>query len=155
MRSPVIAFGIFAAAAVSPTLVSAAPTSPRINEVSNVPHVAAADASALHQPHMRREPDLLPIDEPGSHPAHSTQHSSNKKHKTKAHHPKRALDGNTAGGNAYSGGTSDSTGGSIVNEGEDGDGDAITNDTASMLYMSLNFSRGTYVNHRRCRRYRW
>ncbi|KAI0803088.1 hypothetical protein BC629DRAFT_95384 [Irpex lacteus] len=133
MRSPVIAFGIFAAAAVSPTLVSAAPASPRINEVSSVPHVAAADVSGLHPPHSRRDPQLpsLPLDESGSHAAHNTQHSSSKKHKSKTHHPKRALDGNTAGGNAYSGGTSDATGGTIVNEGEDGDGDTITNDTAN------------------------
>jgi hypothetical protein len=114
MRSPVIAFGIFAAAAVSPTLVSAVPTSPRINEVSSVPHVATADASAIHQPHVPRK-DLPILDDPSE-----TQHSaSHKKHKGKSH--KRATDGNTAGGNAYSGGTSDATGGSVINEGEDGE----------------------------------
>ncbi|KAI0706080.1 hypothetical protein BC835DRAFT_1409712 [Cytidiella melzeri] len=125
MRSPVIAFGIFAAAAVSPSLVSAAPTSPRINEVSSVPHVATADASAIHQPHVPREADLPVLDE-----SHNTHHAATKKHKSKSHH-KRALDGNTAGGNAFSGGTSDATGGTVVNEGSDENGDTITNDTAN------------------------
>lgn len=51
MRSPVIAFGIFAAAAVTPSLVGAAPTSP--NVLAAEPH----PASAVDKTHFRRVED--------------------------------------------------------------------------------------------------
>ncbi|KAI0095304.1 hypothetical protein BDY19DRAFT_81403 [Irpex rosettiformis] len=128
MRSPVIAFGIFAAAAVSPNLVAAAPASPALNGVSNVQHVTAAEASPLHQGgHARRQ---LPVDLPPVKESHTPQHSADKKHESKPQRPKRALDGNTAGGNAFSGGTSDATGGTIVNESDD-DQNTITNNAAN------------------------
>ena len=137
MRSPVIAFGLFAAAAVSPTLVSAAPAPPKINEVQSTSKVAAANAQILHTtPISRSIPEVggLVPNPNGVQPSHTSQHaSSKKKHEHKSSKPKRALDGNTAGGNAYSGGTNDATGGSIVNESNSGDTDTITNETASML----------------------
>lgn len=131
MRSPVIAFGIFAAA----TVVSSAPTSPNIGGGSMVPHLPVPPTGALPvpvpaAPVRRADDDVVPapvVDE------HRDGHRGST-HK----HPKRALDSGTAGGNAYSGGASTSSGGSVVNNGEDGPNDTITNDTAS---KSFNMSR--------------
>ena len=67
MRSPVIAFGIFAAAAVSPTLVSAVPTSPQLgNGVTPpaVPNTAASPVgNPLHAPSLPHVPRELALDE--------------------------------------------------------------------------------------------
>lgn len=138
MRSPVIAFGLFAAAAVSPTLVSAAPASP--SQMAEIAKVAAANAQTIRPTHVSRSlggveqtiphPSDLNVESPSANHQHA---ATKKKHEHKSSKPKRALDGNTAGGNAYSGGTSDATGGSIVNESNSGDGDTITNETASMF----------------------
>lgn len=109
MRSPVIAFSIFAAAAVSPTLVSAAP--------SNVAGRAIA-------------PPGLPVAVPAALPNTNSQRQHDGGDKSHGRN-RRALDGNTAGGNAYSGGTSDSTGGSVVNESEDDPDATVSNNMAS------------------------
>lgn len=140
MRSPVIAFGLFAAAAVSPSLVSGAPTSPNVGGLAT-PHVAAADAVPVHAPRVTRETEIPILDDAhkgnrasGHSSGHASSHASSKKHKNKTNsNVKRALDGNTAGGNAFSGTTSDATGGSIDNEGGDNtdNGDEITNTMAS------------------------
>lgn len=90
MRSPVIAFGLFAAATVSPALVGAAPTPPTPN---------------------------VPTTVPANVPPHT--------------HVVRAFDSGTAGGNAYTGGTSDTSGGQVVNNGDDGEDDTLTNATAN------------------------
>ena len=107
MRSPVIAFGLFAAAAVSPSLVGAAPTS--APAAPAVPAIPAPDTPSVvsgvertRTPHARRE-ELVA----------------------------RAYDSGTAGGNAYTGGTSDTSGGNVVNNGEDADGDTLTNGASS------------------------
>lgn len=125
MRSPVIAFSIFAAAAVSPTLVSGAPATPNVGGGGLVPHGVPV-AGALPVPHARRDSEIPSLDKSGH---------GDKRHKSS--HPKRALDGGTAGGSAYSGGTSDSSGGTVVNEAEDDPDDVITNDTASLYKFSM------------------
>ena len=130
MRSPVIAFGLFAAAAVSPTLVSAAPAgTPSPAALSTVPVVGGAVSGGkslpvhapVHAPIRRNEVDEVV----GSPSLDGKEHKKHKKH------TKRAFDNGTAGGNAYSGGSSDSSGGNVVNNGGDGDDDVIMNDTAS------------------------
>lgn len=125
MRSPVIAFSIFAAA----TVVSSAPTSPNIGGSSVIPHLpggAAGVPSAPKLPGLGRRDDVADV---VSAPAVSD--NSNGEHRSSHKHHKRANDAGTAGGNAYSGGTSDSSGGSIVNNGENDPDDTITNDTSS------------------------
>lgn len=115
MRSPVIAFSIFAAAAaVSPTLVGAAPTSPNLNGLAaaqGVPGAAAGAAKAPHVPAMVR--DL------------SDKHNSRKNK-----HDRRVDDYQTSGGNAYSGASGAVSGGNVINEASSDD-DTITNTGAS------------------------
>lgn len=113
MRSPVIAFGIFAAAAVSPTLVGAAPASPNLpaGVVPGAPGHTVPPTPAGHLPGMvRRELE------------------SNDKHHRKHH--RRVEDYRTAGGNAYSGSAGTVSGGDVINDAESND-DAITNTGAS------------------------
>ena len=128
MRSPVIAFGIFAAA----TVVSSAPTSPNIGGGAVVPHLPAGAAGAIPAappvPAFKRDADdVVPA------PVVEDHHDGNRDgHRGSTHkHPKRALDSGTAGGNAYSGGSNTSSGGSVINNGENDPNDTITNDTAS------------------------
>lgn len=119
MRSPVIAFSIFAAA-VSPSLVSAVPTpkSPSLNNKS-LDNVGASATRMI----PRQVPGVpvsvpavpgVPIG-PGAAPANSNGNgtSNNKKN---GRHDKRAWDWGTAGGNAYTGSTGNTGGGSIVND---------------------------------------
>ena len=108
MRSPVIAFGLFAAAAVSPTLVGAAPTSPNLpTNGLGVPHVPNPADSAPNVPHVSR----------------SLKHGSHE-------HERRANDSGTAGGNAYSGVSGSVSGGNTINDAGDED-NTITNMGAS------------------------
>ncbi|KAI0757269.1 hypothetical protein C8Q80DRAFT_1116468 [Daedaleopsis nitida] len=147
MRSPVIAFSILAAAAVSPTLVSGAPTSPKIDNA--LVHTTEAAANTHH---IRTLPDLgngvaipgisppsapkPPTNDQLQDPVHRT--AAMKKANDQTAQPsmpgaavkkgKRASDMYTAGGNAYSGAASDSSGGEIENESTDG---PLTNDDGS------------------------
>ncbi|PSR71329.1 hypothetical protein PHLCEN_2v12843 [Hermanssonia centrifuga] len=131
MRSPVIAFGIFAAAAVSPSLVSAAPTSPNVPNVGD--GVMGAPLNPLltrvHAPTAgsvaRRSQDHSGIPVP-----ENAQALDSSQKKSKHHHSKRAYDAGTGGGNAYTGGSSDASGGTVVNETDNGD-EELTNDTAN------------------------
>ena len=108
MRSPVIAFGIFAAAAVSPTLVGAAPASP------NLPTPGISNGMGTpHTPHV---------------PGMARELETNDKHHRKHH--RRVEDYRTAGGNAYSGSAGTVSGGDVINDAESND-DAITNTGAS------------------------
>jgi hypothetical protein len=106
MRSPVIAFGLFAAAAVSPTLVGAAPASPNIPANSLTQHPAPGlpavpGDSATSIPHVGR--DLSGLND---------SHKARKSHK----HGRRDEDSDTAGGNAYSGVSGNVSGGNTLND---------------------------------------
>lgn len=122
MRSPVIAFGLFAAAAVSPSLVSAAPAGTP-NVAGLVPHIPGPPnpTSNLPAPPVRRQ-DVRDVVTP------PTVNTDGKKHKQRS---KRALDSGTAGGNAYSGGSSDASGGNLANHGGGGEDDTVMNEDAS------------------------
>ncbi|CDO70265.1 hypothetical protein BN946_scf184942.g65 [Trametes cinnabarina] len=154
MRSPVIAFSIIAAA-VSPTLVSGAPASPKLDNA--IAHTT--DAVASHQ--IRDVPAGIPAAPVGASslplgallsgqtppsgqpsrnnqddPVHRTQAMKKAKAQAQsgqqnaipkapavpavAHKAKRAGDQGTAGGNAYSGAASSSSGGDVVNEADRG-----------------------------------
>lgn len=114
MRSPVIAFGILAAT-VSPTLIAAAPASspvPGAGAVTNAPHnipIGAARVPPL--------PDTNPL---GLLNAGGLPNGS---------HKKRADDVDTAGGNARTGNTASSDGGSVANIGDPDT--TLTNDDSS------------------------
>ena len=152
MRSPVIAFSIIAAAAVSPVLVSAAPASPKL-----VNAIAQTEAIATH--HIRQTGNIVDVEKTtqatdglvgglttgssgSSQPASSV--TDDPVHRTqsmrKAHDQalgsgkdvkvpttkfsKRASDSGTAGGNAYSGASSNAIGGDVDNVATNG---ALTN----------------------------
>ena len=158
MRSPVIAFSLFAAAVVSPALVSGAPVSP-IESTNNVSHPVARDAEHLPVtavPVRRAQSSSSRHRKSDKSHEHKKTHGSSKSNSNNSISNaivKRALDGDTAGGNAYSGGTSDSNGGTVVNEAdeEDTEGDALTNDTASMYSVYRCYQRSLNVNTRFCR----
>ncbi|KAL7285725.1 hypothetical protein ACG7TL_000830 [Trametes sanguinea] len=163
MRSPVIAFSIIAAA-VSPTLVSGAPASPKLDNA--IAHTT--DAVSTHQ--LRDTVPAMPAPVGGSgasgalplgallgqaptnaqpnrqnqdDPVHRTQAMKKAKEQAMqgqssvpkapavpavAHKAKRAGDQGTAGGNAYSGAASSSSGGDVVNEAQNG---VVTNDAGA------------------------
>ena len=116
MRSPVIAFGIFAAT-VSPTLIAAAPVAPvpGANSVTSLPHSATGPLPAgLGITVNGATPYGALSGAPGSPAAPGS---------------KRADDGMTAGGNAHSGNAGPSDGGRIANEADPDD--TLTSDDAS------------------------
>lgn len=149
MRSPVIAFSLLAAA-VSPSLVSGAPASPKLDNALAQTENAASMTHAI-----RDVPGVGPVltglasgvtphkaaaVQPTDDPVHRTQAMKLAKAqpqqgsgpvkaaaipaaapKAKA---KRSGDNNTAGGNAYSGAAQDSSGGDVVNDAQEG---TITN----------------------------
>lgn len=124
MRSPVIAFGLFAAAAVSPTLVSAAPTSPNLpNGLTAPAQGLAGPADSVHTPITREL-------------KHTTHHNK---------HERRDEDFRTAGGNAYSGVSGDVSGGNQVNE-ADNDDDTITNADSSECLAVLILLVRSYLS---------
>ena len=117
MRSPVIAFSIFAAAAVSPALVGAAPTSPNISKVGDIAskqHLPAG--SAPHVPAM--------VTREFGDKDFGDKEFGEKHHKHK--HDRRVEDYRTAGGNAYSGGSGTVSGGDVINDADRND-NTITN----------------------------
>jgi len=131
MRSPVIAFGLFAAAAVSPSLVSGAPTSPILgNDVETAMKQVPRQLSELSSlPMLSSTPQAAAVSAPQTPEAHRAAEA-------KIHNPapsndasmspdtipsrKRASDEYTAGGNSYSGASSGTTGGTIVNNANNG-----------------------------------
>jgi len=143
MRSPVIAFSILAAAAVSPTLVSGAPTSPNPDtSVRNSPRQLPAPVSSFAGAVPVN--GVIPANAVGGSPAggvvsglgiggapnnDKADRPSPQAHRAaeqQLHNPsstsvdsytshrKRAMDMNTAGGNSYTGATGDTSGGSAV-----------------------------------------
>jgi hypothetical protein len=132
MRSPVIAFGIFAAAAVSPTLVSAAPTSPSIGTgitpPAGVPNPATA-ANHVGNP-LRAAP--APIPTPPHVPRELSDHHDRNRQSHRTKHERRVNDGYTSGGNAYSGVSGDVSGGDTVNNSNEES--EITNNNSSMFF---------------------
>ena len=97
MRSPIITFSIVAAAAVSPALVSAAPN---LNTIAMVPQLTSNTHSGSssgsprdHHAEQNREP-----------------------FRNAQGRVRRADDGQTAGGNAYTGNSNDVYGGDVVNK---------------------------------------
>ncbi|KAI0336096.1 hypothetical protein GY45DRAFT_578591 [Cubamyces sp. BRFM 1775] len=182
MRSPVIAFSLLAAA-VSPTLVSGAPASPKLDNA--IAHTEAA-ATQAHQ--IRAVPagppsalGDVPISIPGfpsaSAPATPSAPSGNPVDRTKAMKAakqqanqqdapvkapampavaakkgKRAGDNGTAGGNAYSGAASDSSGGDVVNEADRGE---VTNADGSSQYILPSSFTIAIANTRDTRRCWW
>lgn len=127
MRSPVIAFGIFAAA-VSPTIVSAAPTPKQSNSFSTS-GIENVGSSAVHMI-ARQLPGLPSIpgtpDIPALHTTSDDKHQAGKDQKKSK--SKRAYDWGTAGGNAYSGATGNAGGGSIVNDAHGDFGSTVMGD---------------------------
>lgn len=119
MRSPVIAFGIFAAT-VSPSLIAAAPTPqvPSTSSVTSVKHTVtnplpAGLASAANGGNVT----------PPADPSVVFPHSR-----------KRADDAFTAGGNAHTGNAGNSDGGRILNEADNGED--LTSDDSSECSLS-------------------
>lgn len=113
MRSPVIAFSIFAAAAVSPSLVGAAPTSPNIPATSHVSGVNAPVDAPIHPPSIPRE---------------MSRHSRK--------HDRRGAPGGdaaSAGGNAYSGAAGDVSGGNSINDAEDNEDEIMNTDSSNVF----------------------
>ena len=160
MRSPVIAFSIFAAATVGPSLVSGAPAAPAPplpdtkGLTGHLPVVGGGLGSLPTGPnnHVGRafqDPTDAPTP-PSSSTVEGFQATDGKKHK-KTHHHSRANNDKTAGGNAFSGGTSDSSGGTIVNENED-DATTLTNTNASEYTHLITFFCGANFpqRHRWC-----
>lgn len=148
MRSPVIAFSILAAAAVSPSLVAGAPTSPNPDaahsprQLSNAVNMNHLDASGLPIPVQPPVPvpqdaskaigapaplgGLLGGSSTGSQDTKKPDPAAHRQAEQQLHNPssssidaytshaKRASDMNSAGGNSYTGATSDTSGGSVV-----------------------------------------
>ncbi len=117
MRSPVLAFSIFAAT-VAPTLVAGAPT-PR-------PYSGNVESA----PTLTRREGLSPASLPGlpSLPAAPVR--------------KRATDGGTAGGNAYSGNSNDASGGSVGNVSDSdtaAQGNTAASEFISFVYINYSF----------------
>ncbi|KAI0762659.1 hypothetical protein C8Q74DRAFT_1371666 [Fomes fomentarius] len=142
MRSPVIAFSILAAA-VSPTLISGAPTESKLDNT-----LMHTNDAATTRHHVRDGPDLKKVigsvnvlsdsssdgstaSPPAANqndPVHRTQAMKKAKQQgpqsniktaappDAAKKSKRASDEYTAGGNAYSGAAGDSSGGGVDNE---------------------------------------
>lgn len=137
MRSPIIAFSIVAAATVSPTLVSGAPASPNLPNGLAIPNTASASHM---QPHaFARQIPSLPETE-----SKDTRHPRTKQHVA------RVDDSQTAGGNAYSGASSDTNGGTIYNEAGSED-DTITNTGSSKVSMIDIIGNYSHRFFRHCR----
>ena len=162
MRSPVIAFSLLAAVAVSPTLVSGAPaSSPKLDnalartenlssyQVRNTDSLGALPGqleAVENKTPLSKHSDAVPppttnVEDP------RTRTEAMKKAKAQTNQPsvkaaappvakmaKRAQDQYTAGGNAYSGAASDSSGGDVQNESTDG---TLTNDDGSSECVRL------------------
>lgn len=122
MRSPVIAFSLFAAA----TVVSGAPAAPPTGGLTpkGLPVVGSLTgglgARAFDKSDAPIPPSAADVD------GVSERHSKQK--------GKRAYDYQTAGGNSYTGSTSNTSGGTVVNEG--GDTDTLTNTGSSKCQVT-------------------
>lgn len=127
MRSPVIAFGIFAAS-VSPSLIAAAPTGPSARGLPAAPAVPGPSAAGSTVGHSVTGP--LPGGM-GSSINSGFSHGTVPSLPSAPAHPgsKRAVNAATAGGSASTGNTNSSNGGSTLNEA--GKGEALTSDASS------------------------
>lgn len=124
MRSPLLAFTVLAIGSVSPALAAPA-KSPRLGELNGLStattHVIPRQVPGLPgTPGLPDTSAVTGILDPA--PAQSDDNSDEDKHsdhhgKDKHQHGKRAYDFGTAGGNAYTGATSNASGGSIINAG--------------------------------------
>ncbi|GBE78094.1 hypothetical protein SCP_0109760 [Sparassis crispa] len=135
MRSPVIAFSIFAAAAVSPTLVSGAPTSsnPTTELESAVQRVARQlpnQLSALGLDSSTPQAAAVQPETPDAHraaeeklhnPVPASADAADPASVATGSRRKRASDQFTAGGNSYSGASSGTSGGTITNDAQGND----------------------------------
>ena len=149
MRSPVIAFSLLAAVAVSPTLVSGAPaSSPKLdNALARTENLSSYQVRSTSDPVGSIGKGVENIEEKTPWSKHSdavpppttnvedprTRTEAMKKAKAQTNQPsvkaaappvakmaKRAGDQYTAGGNAYSGAASDSSGGDVQNVASEG-----------------------------------
>lgn len=149
MRSPIIAFSIAAAVAVSPALVAGAPQLPP-------PPGPLSKSPSLPPP-----ANNLPLVDPGvasqatgskdrSREAahHRRAFGTRREHTSKTHKHQnyaRQFDSQTAGGNAYSGSSSNVDGGDVFNVAETPDG-VITNNAGSSEYsISRTFCVRSYA----------
>lgn len=132
MRSPVIAFSIFAAATVGPSVVSGAPAPNK--PAAGIPATGSPFGALLPVPNVPLSAARRAFQDPTDAPTRPSPdglegyQAKDKSHEKSKHH-RRALDSQTGGGNAYTGNTSDTSGGTIVNEGDNDE--TLTNDTAS------------------------
>ena len=148
MRSPVIAFSLIAAAAVSPSLVSGAPTSPQLEN-------ALSQTEAVANPHQIRslpepvntvfkavsggapktaavEPEIKDDFDEDAEPSKrtaalrqanappGTQPQTNSAQPPMPPMQKRADNSDTAGGNSFTGGAGNTSGGGVSNYADDG-----------------------------------
>ncbi|KAH9835804.1 uncharacterized protein C8Q71DRAFT_724389 [Rhodofomes roseus] len=158
MRSPVIAFSILAAAAVGPSLVAGAPTSPNPDSAHS-PRQLSNPMNRLDTPGLPVQPPVsppagLPLSkaskdvqppsilsgigilgggdnsdskgsdkpDPSTHrQAEQQLHNPSSSLDAYTTHSRRASDMNTAGGNSYTGASSDTSGGSVVSVAHGGD----------------------------------
>lgn len=161
MRSPVIAFSLLAAVAVSPTLVSGAPaSSPKLDnalartenlssyqvrsptevlttvtdKVGDVTNTGSKHSDAVSPPATNVEDPRTRTEAMKKAKAQTNQPSVKAAAPPVAKMAKRAQDQYTAGGNAYSGAASDSSGGDVQNESTDG---TLTNDDGSSECVRL------------------
>lgn len=121
MRSPVIAFSLFAAA----TVVSGAPAAPATGGLAPKLPVVGSVTSPLGARAFDKSDAPIPpsaADVDGVSERHAKQKG------------KRAYDYQTAGGNSYTGSTSNTSGGTVVNEG--GDTDTLTNTGSSKCQVT-------------------
>ena len=144
MRSPIIAFSIAAAVAVSPALVAGAPQLPPTpGPLSNSPSLPPP-ANKLPSPanNLPLVDSGVPSQAAGSKdrsreaPHHRRAFGARREHTSKTHKHQnyaRQFDSQTAGGNAYSGSSSNVDGGDVFNVAESPDG-VITNNAGSSEY---------------------
>ncbi|CDO72397.1 hypothetical protein BN946_scf184977.g96 [Trametes cinnabarina] len=122
MRTPSLACALFAAAALSPALVSGAPFptpgsySSEVFAVSKAGSNAPADDSAAPIEHTRPRIGIKEIRE--ALPDHQPQGWFDRNEASRSAFFKRTTDDGTLGGNAYTGNSGDVNGGDVVNEGD-------------------------------------
>lgn len=136
MRSPVLAFSVLAAT-VGPSLISAAPAgTPGVDMVNGAAsHFVRAVPAAPAIPAAPGLPVSVPtLPVPGA--PTSTEPGAHQPNKPKGGPAKRATDAGTAGGNAYTGGTTDASGGNVSNISNDPD-TTVSNTNSSKYILRL------------------
>lgn len=137
MRSPLLAFTVLAISTVTPTLSAPTPKSPNLSELNQSSAVLTRVvprglSNAALAPDIPGLPTGIPFmsdsDDDSDNEDEDEEHDSHDK--DDHHHKKRAYDWGTAGGNAYTGATGNTGGGSIINHATNADG-TITNAAGS------------------------